>query len=172
MARKSKRRLPKAVKKAIEEQQRQEYAAEVLEPIQRQPAVLERPPTVRRAPLLLPASTSTDSEALVPSRASARPDELLRTMGQQVLVGQQIAGACDFWIELKEEILGGLQIRLSLAGGRLSASLIAKSRDTERLLIRRLPELETQLRQRGMNIAQLEVVVFEKSAVDSSQETW
>lgn len=160
MARKAKRRLPRAIKQAIAEQQRQEYAAEPMDPVQQQPAVLSKPPSVKCAPLLLPESTSRDdeTEALVRSRRSARPDELLHSMGQQVLVGQQVAGACDFWIELKEEILGGLQIRISLAQGRLSASLIAKSRESERLLLLRLPELREQLRERGMRVARLEVI--------------
>ncbi len=159
MARKARRRLPRAVKKTLRDQKHQEYAAEALAPLQQQPSVLFKPPSVQRVPLQLPASTSSGSEALVSARTSRSPDDLLQSMGKQVLVGQQMAGACNFWIELKEDILGGLQIRLSLAGGLVSASLIAKSKEAEALLLERLPQLEEQLRKRGMRVGQVEVML-------------
>lgn len=158
MARKARRRLPRAIKKTLEKQQYEKHAVEGLAPLQQQPSVLSKPPSVKQVPLQLPAFTSSDSEALVLAQASQRPDDLLRAMGKQVLVGQQMAGACDFWIELKEEILGGLQIRLSLGQGQVSASLIAKTKEAETLLLERLPLLKKQLRERGMRVGQLEVI--------------
>jgi flagellar hook-length control protein FliK len=155
--RKAQRRLPRAVKQALQ-QQNKPAPTEDLSPLERRNPALVEPPRVRKTPVLLPASTSNEPEALV---HAPRPqtDALLQQMGQSVYVGQQIEGACEFWIELKEEILGGLQIRISLAKGRVSASLLVQSEDTKALITKKLPQLKQQLRLRGMTINTIEVLV-------------
>ncbi len=162
-SRRAKSRLPRAIKEALRAQEQAQTPTPVVPPpMQPLPPILDRPPEVRQAPKLLPASTTSpgDTEAVVPyrSRASLSPDRLLQTMGEQVLVGQRVEGACEFWIQLKEEILGGVQIRLSLAGGFVSATLIAADPGTQRLLEERLPQLDRQLRKRGMKVASIDVI--------------
>lgn len=156
--RKARRRLPRAVKQALQEQKKSEPSEELAPLAQRNPVLVE-PPQVRRVPALLPASTSEAPEALVKAPSRPKTDDLLQRMGQSVFVGQQIEGACEFWIELKEEILGGLQIRISLAKGRVSASLLVLSEETEALISQKLPQLKQQLRLRGMAIDTIEVFV-------------
>lgn len=153
--RKARGRLPRAVKQAIKAQ-RDDAVHEDLAPLLPPPAVLRKPPGVRQPPQL-PASTRGEPSALVAS--SSRPDTLLRAMGEQVLVGRQLEGACEFWIELKQDILDGLQIRVSLLHGRLSATMIVTSDATEALLRQRLPQLQRKLRARGLTVEHIEILV-------------
>ena len=161
--RKAKRRLPRAMREAIQEKERNISKAESIPPITNTPAFLTRPPEVRRPPELKPYQDDSNSTALVPTRKPIPTDRLLQSMGQQVLLGQEIEGVCDFWIELKEDILGGVEIRLSLSSGRLSATLFVGSRESEALIQERLPILEKQLINRGLSIKKLDIVRRKKT---------
>ena len=161
--RKAKRRLPRALREALQEKERNISKAEGIPPIEKTPTLLTRPPEVCRAPEINPYPSDSDSTALVPTRKQIPADRLLQSMGQQVLLGQEVAGVCDFWIELKEDILGGVQIRLSLSGGQLSATLIIGSKENEDLLQERLPVLQKQLKDRGLRIKKLDIVLSKKA---------
>lgn len=157
--RKANRKLPRFVQEAVAEQQQTTVAVEPLPPLSRKTPILAKPPEVRRAPRWLPAHNH-ETTALLPAPPNRQdPDELLRVMGQQVLVGPQIQGTFEFWIELKQEILGGLQIRISLANGCISATLLVHSAETEQQILQKLPLLQQQLRLRGMSVDKIEVCV-------------
>jgi hypothetical protein len=155
--RKASRKLPRVVQQALAEQQEDAHSAESLPPLQTRTPILAKPPHVQRPPLLLPEPQQKPSALLPASTSGQRTDELLGLMGQQVLMGPQVQGAFEFWIELKQEILGGLQIRISLAKGRISATLLVHSAETEQQILEKLPILQQQLRLRGMSVEKIEV---------------
>lgn len=157
--RKANRKLPRAVQHRLAEQQKEPMTAESLSPLPTRTPVLAKPPHVQR-PALLPTGQHNEPTALLPASLPRRDtDELLSMMGQQVLLGPQVQGAFEFWIELKQEILGGLQIRISLAKGRISATLLVHSAETEQTIVQKLPLLQQQLRLRGMSVDKIEVCV-------------
>jgi flagellar hook-length control protein FliK len=155
--RKGTRRLPRALQQTIDEQKRDAKKIEAIPPLAHKPAIINQPPEIIRSPEITTPDQSTSSTALV--AVSRSPDQLLSKMGTQVLLGRQMEGACEFWIDLKREYLGGVQIRLSLQKGRIQASIIVNSPESEKLIRSRLIDLKRQLNKRGLTVDTIDVIL-------------
>lgn len=153
---------------------------EILErpPDLQQPAPKALPPASGAPAHALPGATApdwdgasestanpTDTLAPLPPPPDANQTEaLLHKIGASVLVGHQPDAdeddpACTFWIDLKEEILGGIQIRISLRPGRrIVASMLVTTQATESLIRERIPRLRQRLQRRGLHLDEIEVI--------------
>jgi hypothetical protein len=134
--------------------------------------VLQRPPGVNQpAPKALPAPAHLASdEDDVPSLAQGQPalppptredaEHILQKAGARVLVGREADDACTFWIDLNEDYLDGVTIRVTLKPGRrITARLIVSSSQTEAYIRKHIAQLHTRLQRRGLHLDEVEVIV-------------
>lgn len=101
----------------------------------------------------------TQSKGPLPAlRADQRQQtqQWIESMGEQVLIGED-NGAHTFWIDLKHEILGGLQIRVSTRHRQVSATILAPNTTIQTLIETRLVELKAMFLQKGIQVKQLSV---------------
>ena len=186
MTRKASGRIPRSLQKKHKAQQVLEAQKEAIDPFQTGNPSIQKPPDIVRPPQALvraPASSRTsplppsglplpqeaEPPQLPPSQeateeASQLPQRLeastiLERLGGGVFIGKGAEESHEFWIELKEEVLGGLQLRISLQGKQLSATLIAANAGIKHILKQRIPALRDQLQSRGMKIQKLDIVL-------------
>lgn len=173
MARKAKRKLPKNIRQAIDAKHKQDRAVEAIDPMRSENPVLMAPPEIQKpAQLALPPSlhsspdstglleSGADSEAApsVPERGDAH--SWMKKLSSQVLVGHESDDACTFWIDLKEDILDGIRLQITLKPGhRVVARMFVTSAPTQQFIRERVPRLRKRLQQRGLHLDSLEIIV-------------
>ena len=95
--------------------------------------------------------------------------QVFEKIGSQALVGQHPAGGNEFWITLKPQVFGGLQLRISInLEGEVSASMIAPTHAIKHTLKRHLPALRRHLQKKGHKVGKVEVIV--KSSEDAEED--
>ncbi|MCB9637832.1 MAG: flagellar hook-length control protein FliK [Myxococcales bacterium] len=193
MARKASGRISRSLQKKHQEQRALDTEKEAIDPFVTGNPTLRKPPEVQRPPNALVRVGSRHHHGLptgysdpyapggiqdvdlldpqgnsIQSLPSPQPNtlEMLEKLGGQVLVGQGAEDAHEFWIELKQEILGGLQIRISLQNKVLSATLLAPNAGVRHILKQRLPYLKDHLHSRGIRVQKLEVVIAKGAKED------
>jgi len=183
MGRRAKKKVSRAVKRALEKKQKAATKPLTPEPLsERIPAIMKPPEVVQKPlPMLPPAKQlSGDSGEQTPHAlpGSSSPKSLsgssglntnamLDRIGHHTLIGSNPDGGNEFWIQLKQDILGGLQIRISIQNGELTASMLAPSQTIAYILEQRTAQLEQHLQNRGFQVKRLQVIV---RSTESPQE--
>ncbi len=138
------------IKKLLEKRKKRSQRVEPIAPISPVSRLHYPPPPVVRTPEQQPETT-----ALAPRQPT---EIILKKMGKNLLVGHQETGAFEFWLDLQEQFLGGLQIRLNFKGGKVSASFLVANAEIEEFVIARIHILKLKLQERGFRIGEIEVI--------------
>ncbi len=195
VARKASGRISRSLQKKHQEQRALEVESEAIDPFMTGNPTLRKPPEVVVSPSALvrvaahsaPTAYSDpyarggiqDIDLLnprgdvlhsLPQREAPNPQEVMSKLGGQVLVGQAAEGAHEYWIELKQEVLGGLQIRISFQNKVLSATLLAPNAGVRHTLKQRLPALKDHLHSRGIRVQKLEVVLVRQGKHEQEED--
>ncbi len=195
MARKASGRVSRSLQKKHQEQRILEIESEAIDPFVTGNPTLRKPPDVVIAPNALvrfnPHNVPTaysdpyarggvqDVDLLnprgdviqsLPERKTPDTQDILSKMGGQVLVGQGAEDSHEYWIELKQDVLGGLKIRISLQNKVLSATLLAPNVAIRHALKQRLPALKDHLHSRGIRVQKLEVILAQRTQEESTED--
>lgn len=84
------------------------------------------------------------------------PTAMLDKMVEHCRVGVNAAGATEFQMELKGDVLGGLKMRLSMEDGGLKAIFVAENADVRKFIDGNLQDLKRALEDKGIQIKDLE----------------
>ncbi len=159
MARRGRRSLPRSVQKSLAPTQEAPIAS-TFAPLNTSQNILQKRVEVVRPPD--PNQEPPVEEEPVTALVPQKPGALLQQMGAQVLLGgQQGQGTSEFWIQLSDHILGGLEIRLHWEQGFLKATLIARSVEIREQLQKRMPQLMALLQTKGLRVGELSVELRE-----------
>lgn len=170
MGRKAKGKLPKVVKKALKQKNNPIEQETAIAPFRSANPITQKPPELVQAPLALPPSPHAEPtpNELPAVKKEERP-EVFEKLGQQALLGEHPDGGNEFWITLKPQIFGGLQLRIRMHEGKVSATMIAKTLSVKRTLKRHLPAMKTHLEQRGFQVEQVDIELASASKRKSKQ---
>jgi len=85
------------------------------------------------------------------------PTQMLDKIVDQARIGVNAKGAPEFQFDLKGDVLGGLQMKISMEDGKLRASFLAENSDVRRFIDGNLQDLRKALEDKGINVAELEI---------------
>jgi flagellar hook-length control protein FliK len=88
-------------------------------------------------------------------RLRAIANEIAQKIVERVRVGTNGAGAAEFQIDLRSNVLSGLSIKLSAKNGKISAVFSGNDRDVLKLLEEQSEGLRTALNGRGLKLESL-----------------
>lgn len=163
MRRKSKGKLPKTVQKALEKKRQDELDVETaIAPFRSGNPTISKPPDVIKAPdknALPPPTQEEDQEstALIVRPTSAV--QVMERIGQSALVGANPDGGSEYWVTLKQEIFGGLQLRINMHEGQLNATMYASTEKIANSLRRQIPALRRHMTRRGFKVQEIDITV-------------
>lgn len=85
-------------------------------------------------------------------------DRLLLTMAEGLLVGEDGDGGTEIRVTLRDEFFAGTELRISIADGRVHATLVPPDRDIYWQLNGHVGDLESRLSERGLRVQGIEVL--------------
>jgi hypothetical protein len=118
-----------------------------------------RTPKSRAAPVpgtFFPAPKQPKEPPMVPS-APADLDEMLATMAEGLLIGEDAAGNKEVRVTLRDEFFAGTELRIVVGDGKVRAVLVPPDRGTYLMLNGNIDELRMRLESRGLRVAELRV---------------
>jgi hypothetical protein len=116
------------------------------------------PPGFRFNPALMaPVPVARPKDVAGSARLRAVANEIAQKIVERVRVGQNVAGASEFQIDLRSNVLAGLSIKVSSKGGKISAVFSGKDREVLKLLKEQGDALKSALSGRGLELADFRV---------------
>lgn len=118
------------------------------------------PPKRTRAPAVPGTFFPAQRREAVPARPRGHPadlDEMLSTMAEGLLIGEDASGQTEVRVTLRDEFFAGTELRIVAGRGRVRAVLVPPDRSTYLTLNGNLDELRQRLEARGLQIEELRV---------------
>lgn len=84
-------------------------------------------------------------------------DEMLATMAEGLLIGEDANGHTEVRVTLRDEFFAGTELRIKLGDGGVSALLVPPDRSTYLTLNGNIDDLRLRLEARGLRVTQLRV---------------
>ncbi len=110
------------------------------------PALMAPPPLAQPKP-----STAASD------RMRAIANEIAQKIVERVRVGTNAAGAAEFQIELRGDVLSGLTIKLSAKNGKIQATFSGKDRDVLKMIEAQRDGLKNALASKGLTLENMRV---------------
>ncbi|MBM4381683.1 MAG: flagellar hook-length control protein FliK, partial [Deltaproteobacteria bacterium] len=111
--------------------------------------------------LMAPVPVAQKRDLAGSDRLRRIANEIAQKIVERVRVGTNRAGASEFQIDLRQDVLSGLSIKVSSRHGRISMVFAGRDGDTLKQLEAQADGLKEALSQRGL---QLEQMKFERTA--------
>lgn len=92
------------------------------------------------------------------SAAPVELDEMLATMAEGLLIGEDASGHTEVRVTLRDEFFAGTELRITAGGGKVSALLLPPDRGTYLELNANVDELRGRLETRGLRVQELRVL--------------
>lgn len=102
--------------------------------------------------LMAPTPVARPRETANSDRLRAIANEIAQKIVERVRVGTNKAGASEFQIDLRGNVLGGLSIKISARNGRINAAFQGADREVMKLLEANTEQLRTTLTGRGLTL--------------------
>lgn len=102
--------------------------------------------------LMAPTPVARPRETANSDRLRAIANEIAQKIVERVRVGTNKAGASEFQIDLRGNVLGGLSIRISARNGKINAAFQGSDREVMKLLEANTEQLRTTLTGRGLTL--------------------
>jgi hypothetical protein len=107
--------------------------------------------------LMAPVPVAKKNETQSSDRLRRMATEIAQKIVERVRVGTNAAGAAEFQIDLKGEILNGLKMKISAKNGRISAVFQGSDKDVLKMLSEQSEALKVALTGRGLTLDQFKV---------------
>jgi hypothetical protein len=107
--------------------------------------------------LMAPVPVARPRETPTSDRLRAIAAEIAQKIVERVRVGTNAAGAAEFQIDLRSNVLSGLAIKVSCKNGRIQASFSGSDKEVLKLLREQSEALKTALSGRGLTLEELRV---------------
>jgi len=105
--------------------------------------------------------SKADNDKAAPAEALAGapqiPEQALRELIKRVLVGVNTEGLSQFYIEFKQDVLGGVRLEVSAENGKIKAKFISEDANVRRLLKASEGQLSRAFGYKGLSLERLEV---------------
>lgn len=102
--------------------------------------------------LMAPTPVARPRETSNSDRLRAIATEIAQKIVERVRVGTNKAGASEFQIDLRGNVLGGLSIKISARNGKINAAFQGADREIMKLLEANTEQLRTTLTGRGLTL--------------------
>lgn len=102
--------------------------------------------------LMAPTPVAQPRETSNSDRLRAIANEIAQKIVERVRVGTNKAGASEFQIDLRGNVLGGLSIKISARNGKINAAFQGADREVMKLLRSNTEQLRTTLTGRGLTL--------------------
>lgn len=96
--------------------------------------------------------------------------EVIDQIVQDVRLGVNAQGAAEFQFDLKSDVMDGLKLKISTKEGKVSATFIAENVHVKDAIDQSTQELIQALRDRGLEVANIQVSVGSDSAGSGQQQ--
>ncbi len=115
-------------------------------------------PSFRFNPALqAPVNVAKKNETQSSDRLRKAASEIAQKIVERVRVGTNAAGRMEFQIDLKNDVLGGMTVKVSAKNGKISAVFSGSDKDVLKLLEEQSESLKTALGSRGLTLESLKV---------------
>jgi len=98
------------------------------------------------------------------------PPSMLEGIVEETRFAKQVSGGVAFQFDLKGDVLGGMQLEIGFTGGKLYASLTSEHPEIRQLLYSQLDVLRKKLTEKGLELAELDIVDPEEKRRKQQQE--
>lgn len=105
----------------------------------------------------IPAGKQREKESGPLSASPADLDEMLATMAEGLLIGEDASGHTEVRVTLRDEFFAGTELRIKLGDGGVSALLVPPDRSTYLTLNGNIDDLRIRLEARGLRVTQIRV---------------
>lgn len=116
------------------------------------------PPTMRFNPALMaPVAVAKPKEATGSDRLRKIANELAQKIVERVRIGTNSAGRVEFQIDLRSDVLSGLQVKVSSQNGKIKATFTGSNKDVLKLIEEQGEALKAALASRGLTLEDFKV---------------
>lgn len=118
----------------------------------------EPPATIRFNPALMaPVGIAKPKEATGSDRLRKIANELAAKIVDRVRIGTNAAGKVEFQIDLRSDVLSGLQVKVSSQNGKIKATFTGTNKDVLKLIEEQGDALKAALSARGLTLEDFKV---------------
>ncbi len=118
----------------------------------------EPPATIRFNPALMaPVGIAKPKEATGSDRLRKVANELAAKIVERVRIGTNAAGKVEFQIDLRSDVLSGLQVKVSSQNGKIKATFTGTNKDVLKLIEEQGEALKAALSARGLTLEDFKV---------------
>ena len=116
------------------------------------------PPTMRFNPALMaPVAVAKPREATGSDRLRKIANELAQKIVERVRIGTNAAGKVEFQIDLRSDVLSGLQVKVSSQNGKIKATFSGSNKDVLKMIEEQGEALKAALASRGLTLEDLKI---------------
>lgn len=137
--------LGKEAKSSLKSQLGKEEKVSDLSAFQTGNPAMNKPPTISQAPVAIQVQGGKISTAMA--------DKII----EHTRFGVTETGAAQFQFETKGDVLGGMKMEISFENGQIKAIFMSENPEIRQLMDRNLKDLQRQLEDKGLMIAELEI---------------
>jgi hypothetical protein len=118
----------------------------------------DAPPTMRFNPALMaPIAVAKPKEATGSDRLRKVANELAQKIVERVRIGTNAAGKVEFQIDLRSDVLSGLQVKVSSQNGKIKATFTGTNKEVLTLIEAQGEALKAALAARGLTLEDFKV---------------
>jgi hypothetical protein len=105
--------------------------------------------------LMAPVTVQKKNETQSSDRLRKAASEIAQKIVERVRVGTNAMGKLEFQIDLKNDVLGGMSVKVSAKNGKISAVFSGSDKDVLKMLEEQSESLKTALGSRGLTLESL-----------------
>ena len=115
-------------------------------------------PAFRYNPALMaPVNVQKKNETQSSDRLRKAASEIAQKIVERVRVGTNAAGKMEFQIDLKNDVLGGMSVKVSAKNGKITAVFSGSDKEVLKMLEENSESLKTALGSRGLTLESLKI---------------